>query len=150
MRKGGLFSTSPSVYILHSDVGREAKRDFSFKKQLRQMWSEDPLWRITSPSILLSWRWAYHTDFMSENTTDASFSILYNPLTAQSSLSIKSTVKKKALYSFIQVNTFSLSIELNEYPVCDCTSCKGGNKFRELTFISNMKKLSKNAILFTF
>lgn len=53
---------------------------------------------------------------MSENTTDASFSILYNPLTAQSSLSIKSTVKK-ALYSFIQVNTFSLSIELNEYPV---------------------------------
>lgn len=56
---------------------------------------------------------------MSENTTDASFSILYNPLTAQSSLSIKSTVKKKALYSFIQVNTFSLSTELNEYPVCD-------------------------------
>lgn len=83
---------------------------------------------------------------MSENTTDASFSILYNPLTAQSSLSIKSTVKKGAL---LQVNTFSLSTELNEYPVCDLTSCKGGNKFRKLTFISNMKKLSKNAILFT-
>lgn len=97
MREGGLFSTSPTVYTLYSDMRRDAEWGLSFKRQMKTHRGEC---NVCRPTVAKS------HDELHSLLSSSSLVPSYNELKAKPSTETQSRAYPANLTSFHPIQTF--------------------------------------------